>query len=277
MSSPRVITVLIATLLSVACSMSDSEERQFGGEYVQQINAQLPLVADTRVTGYVDALGKEIARKTSRGSLDWKFFVVDSRDVNAFAVPGGFVYVNRGLIERATTLDQLAGVLGHEIGHIVERHSVEQMKKATGANIGVTLLCTLTSVCESGLSRVAINVAGSALFAKYSRSAEMEADSQAVINVINAGIHPDGIPEFFQILLAERRRNPNVLEGFFASHPLEESRVDHTRQLIREYGDDRVRGLTRDDAGFQQFKAIVAALPPPVRPPTGRSGSSPTY
>jgi predicted Zn-dependent protease len=267
MSSARVTWALFATLLSAACSVSDSEERALGGEYVQQINAQLPLVADTRVAGYVDALGKEIARKTSRGSLDWKFFVVDSRDVNAFAVPGGFVYVNRGLIERARSLDQLAGVLGHEIGHIVERHSVEQMKKATGANIGVTLLCTLTSVCESGLSQAVINAAGSALFAKYSRSAEMEADSQAVVNVINAGIHPGGIPEFFQILLAERRRNPNVLESFFASHPLEESRVEHTRQLIRQYGDDRVRGLTQDDAGFQQFKAIVAALPPPAPRP----------
>lgn len=258
---------LLACLLATGCDVSDSEERALGDEYVQQINAQLPLVRDARVVGYVDALGKEIARKTDRASLEWKFYVVNSDAVNAFAVPGGFIYVNRGLIDRARRLDQLAGVLGHEIGHIVERHSVEQMKKATGANIGVSLLCTLTNVCDKALSQVVINAAGSALFAKYSRSHEMEADSQAVVNVIEAGIHPGGIPEFFEVLIAERRRNPNLLENFFASHPLEESRVERTRGLIEAYGDERVRGLTRDDDGFQLFKSIVAALPPaPVGP-----------
>ena len=96
----------------------------------------------------------------------------------------------------------------------------------------------------------------------------MEADSQAVANVIATGIHPDGIPEFFRMLIAERRRNPNILENFFASHPLEESRVEHTRALIATYDDARVRGLTRDDAGFQQFKSMVAALPPAPSPPS---------
>ena len=261
----RPLSLLLCATLA-ACSVSDSDERQLGERYVEQINAQLPLVADPRVNGYVDALGRSIAAKTSRGSLDWKFFVVDSRDVNAFAVPGGFIYVNRGLIERATRLDHLAGVLGHEIGHIVERHSVEQMKKTTGANIGVTLLCTLTSVCEGALSSVVINVAGSALLAKYSRADEAEADSQAVVNVVNAGISPEGIPEFFRVLIAERKRDPSLLDNFFASHPLEESRVERTRDLIGDYDDARLRSLTRDDQGFQRFKSIVASLPPPPPP-----------
>ena len=260
-------STLLAALLAVACTVSDSDERALGEDYVRQINAQLPLVTDQRVVGYVDALGKEIARKTSRASLDWQFQVVNSEAVNAFAVPGGFIYVNRGLIDRAETLDQLAGVLGHEIGHVVERHSVEQMKKSTGASIGVALLCTLTGACDNAATQVVINAAGTALFARYSRSHEMEADSQAVVNVIAAGINPDGIPEFFRTLIAERRRNPNVLENFFASHPLEESRVERTRALIAKYDDARVRGLTRDDAGFRQFKSIVAALPPAPAPP----------
>jgi predicted Zn-dependent protease len=258
----RTPSALLAAAFSAACSVSDSEERALGEDYVRQINAQLPLVTDQRVVGYVDALGKEIARKTSRASLDWTFHVVNSDAVNAFAVPGGFIYVNRGLIERTKTLDQLAGVLGHEIGHVVERHSVEQMKKATGANIGIALLCTLTNVCDNTASQVVINAAGSALFARYSRSHETEADSQAVANVIAAGIHPDGIPEFFRTLIAERQRNPNVLENFFASHPLEESRVERTRALIATYDDARVGALTRDDAGFRLFRSIVAALPP---------------
>src|SRR5688572_9464586 len=263
----RIASTLLAAALSASCTVSDSDERALGEDYVRQINAQLPLVTDQRIVGYVDALGKDIARKTTRASLDWQFHVVNSDAVNAFAVPGGFIYVNRGLIERARTLDQLAGVLGHEIGHVVERHSVEQMKKATGANIGVALLCTLTNVCDNTATQVVINAAGSALFARYSRSAEMEADSQAVANVIATGIHPDGIPEFFRMLIAERRRNPNILENFFASHPLEESRVERTRTLIATYDDARVRGLTRDDAGFQLFKSMVAALPPAPSPP----------
>ena len=159
-SHHRIASVLLAGVLAAGCDVSDSEERALGDEYAQQINAQLPLVTDARVVGYVDALGKEIARKTDRASLDWKFHVVNSDAVNAFAVPGGFIYVNRGLIERARRLDQLAGVLGHEIGHIVERHSVEQMKKATGANIGVALLCTLTNVCDNTATQVVINAAG---------------------------------------------------------------------------------------------------------------------
>jgi beta-barrel assembly-enhancing protease len=268
MLTHRLLPALVAGLLASACDVSDSEERQMGDEYAQQINAQLPLVNDPRVTGYVAALGREIASKTDRASLDWKFFVVNSDAVNAFAIPGGYIYVNRGLIERANRLDQLAGVLGHEIGHVVERHSVEQMKKATGANIGISLLCTLTNVCSGTVSQVVINAAGSALFAKYSRQMEMEADSQAVVNVIDAGIHPEGIPEFFKILIAERKRNPNVLENFFASHPLEESRVERTQALIEAVGAERVRGLAQDDAGFQRFKAIVASLPPAPPTPT---------
>lgn len=267
--TPRILTAipLAAIALAGGCSVSDSEERQLGGEYSQQINQQVPLVTDPRVTGYVSALGRQIAQRTSRGALEWQFFVVNSREVNAFALPGGFIYVNRGLIERSHTLDHLAGVLGHEIGHVVERHSVEQMKKATGTNIGLTVLCTVTSICDGTIGQVAVNLAGSALLAKYSRADEAEADSQAVVNVINAGISPAGIPEFFEVLMAERQRDPNVLEGFFASHPLEESRVQRTRTLIAAYDDARVDALPRDDRGFQLFRTIVASLPPPPSAP----------
>jgi beta-barrel assembly-enhancing protease len=188
---------------------------------------------------------------------------VDSREINAFALPGGFIYVNRGLIERSRSLDHLAGVLGHEIGHVVERHSVEQMKKTTGTNIGVSILCAVTSLCEGTIGQVAINVAGTALLAKYSRADEAEADSQAVVNVVNTGISPLGIPDFFGVLLAERQRNPGVLDGFFASHPIEESRVERTRALIGDLDDAKVRALPRDDAGFQRFRELVVSLPPP--------------
>lgn len=260
-----VASVCLAFVTS-ACSVSDSDERQMGSEYARQIGEQLPLVTDARITGYVSALGKQIARGTSRAGLDWQFFVVDSRDVNAFALPGGFIYVNRGLIERADRLDHLAGVLGHEIGHVVERHSVEQLQKSTGTSVGLMLLCMLTSICEGAVGQIAVNVAGSALLARYSRSDEAEADSQAVVNVINAGISPHGIPEFFQVLMSERRRDPNLLDSFLASHPLEESRVLRTRSFIETFDPARLANLTRDDPGFRQFKAAVEALPPAPQP-----------
>ena len=105
----------------------------------------------------------------------------------AFAVPGGWIYVNRGLIERAENMSQLAGVLSHEIGHVTRRHSVQQMQQAQGANGGVLLLCTLTKICDSGTGQTAVNVAGTALFAKFSRSDEAEADQEAVMTTIEDG------------------------------------------------------------------------------------------
>ena len=113
-----------------------------GGQYAAQINQQLPIINDPEANRYINLLGDSIARLTSRTDIpDWKFFIVDSREVNAFAVPGGYIYVNRGLIERTQKMDQLAGVLGHEIGHVVKRHSIKQMQQAQGANMGVTLAC----------------------------------------------------------------------------------------------------------------------------------------
>lgn len=263
----RSLSLLCGSLLLLcACDISTEQEVEFGRENARKINEVLPLVTDPAATAYLAQLGRAIASRTSRADLDWQFAIVNSGEVNAFALPGGFIYVNRGLIERAETMDRLAGVLGHEIGHVVERHSVEQMKKSTGTNIGLTVICMVTSLCESGLSRAAINIAGSALMAKYSRADEIEADSQAVVNVISAGIDPAGIPAFFTRLMEERKRNPSVFETFLASHPVEESRVDYTRRLIEGLDRSRLSGLRRDDARYQSFRQALMQLPPPPPP-----------
>ena len=145
-------------------------------------------------------LGDSIARLTGpAGPAEWHFYIVDSKEVNAFAVPGGFIYVNRGLIERTQRMDQLAGVLGHEIGHVVRRHSIKQMQQQQGANIGVTLACVLTSVCNSQAGQAAIQVGGTALFAKFSRGDEKEADEEGVKNVDprrhQPERHPGDVPD----------------------------------------------------------------------------------
>lgn len=264
MRSASLAGLLLVVL--TACSISDEQEVAFGRENAQKINEAIPLVTDPRATAYLSDLGRSIASRTSRSDLEWHFAIVNSDEVNAFALPGGYIYVNRGLVERAQRLEQLAGVLGHEIGHVVERHSVEQMKKTTVANVVVTLICSVTSLCESGISQVAINVAGSAILARYSRADEIEADSQAVVNVVNAGIHPSGIPEFFEALLLERGRNPSLFDTFFASHPVEETRVSYTERLIASYDRDRLNALVSDDPGYQQFRALLEALPPAPPP-----------
>ena len=262
----RAALAALLALLTSGCDVSNEEEVALGRENAEKINQALPLVTDPRVVGYLTALGRDIAAKTTRADLQWQFAIVNAAEVNAFALPGGYIYVNRGLIERAETLDQLTGVLGHEIGHVVLRHSVEQMKKTTGANIGITVVCAVTSLCDGGLSQVAINIAGSALLARYSREDEIEADSQAVINVVAAGFDPDGIPEFFQKLMEERGRDPSVFDTFFASHPIEASRVRYTRTLIDRYDRQQLQNLVSDDAGYQAFRRIIAALPAPPPP-----------
>jgi predicted Zn-dependent protease len=188
-------------------------------------------------------------------------------EVNAFALPGGFIYLNRGLIERMESLDQLAGVLGHEIGHVVRRHSVERMEKAGRANVGVSLVCSLTEWCQSQSAQVAINVAGSAWLARHSRADEAEADSVAVITVLLAGISPGGVASMFQVLLAERQAQPTFVDAWFGTHPLEESRIERSRQHIALIEPAALEGLLEDTPEFQQMRARLSMLPPPPPPP----------
>lgn len=256
----RLTFVALAALIG-GCGVSQDQEVAVGRQNAEQINARIPLVRDPVVGDYVQQLGLSIARTTSRPDLDWRFYVVDSHEVNAFALPGGFIYVNRGLIERAARLDELAGAIGHEIGHVVRRHSVQQMEKARGANVAVSLTCTLTRICDNNVAQAAIQVGGAALFAKYSRQDEAEADSEAVENVIRAGIDPEGIPALFERLLAERRSSPLAIEGFFASHPLEEDRIRATERLISAIDPSELTGLVRDMPSYAAFRARLAAAP----------------
>lgn len=261
---------IVMSVLLAGCEISQDDEVALGRDYARQLDAELPILRDGPITAYVQSLGDSIARTTSRRDLQWRFLVVDSREVNAFAVPGGFIYINRGLIERTDDVSELAGVLGHEVGHVVRRHSVEQMQKARNTNVGVGIVCALIDICSSGAARVAINVGGQAVFARFSRAHETEADSEAVVNVIAAGIDPAGVPRFFEELMAARAREPGLLDGFFGTHPLEESRVQATRAHIGRLESAepaRFRALTRNTARYRAFRERVLALPPPAAAP----------
>ncbi|HEY5085919.1 MAG TPA: M48 family metallopeptidase [Gemmatimonadaceae bacterium] len=262
------IVILIAAVVLGGCAVSQQQEVQMGQQYAAQIAQQLPLINDPEVARYINVLGDSIAHVTSRRDLDWHFYVVNSSEVNAFAVPGGYVYVNRGLIERADRMDELAGVLGHEIGHVVLRHTVKQMQQQQGANIGVTLACVLTGVCSNPASSTAINLGANALFAKFSRTDEAQADEQGFKNVVRAGISPEGLVTMFQKLINERTATPGAVDAWFATHPLEESRIADVQRLINTLPPAELASLTKDSQNFHAFKSRLASLPapPPTRP-----------
>jgi len=251
--------------MSVGCGISQQQEVEIGAQQAQQVNAQLPIIQDPAINRYLNTLGDSIAHTTSRGDLDWHFYVVNTNDFNAFALPGGYIYVNRGVIERSDRLDQFASVVAHEIGHVVLRHSVKQMEQMQGANLGAGVLCALTSVCNSGLGQAGIQIAGSAVFAKFSRDDEAQADAAGVDELVRTGINPNGMPEMFEKLLAERQSQPGALDAWFADHPLEEKRIADTRAQVAQINPAIIRTLTSDTRAFQDFKARVRSLPPPPR------------
>jgi predicted Zn-dependent protease len=259
----RSLAALALVALTAGCAISTQQEVEMGAGYSAELNRQLPLVQDAELNRYMNVLGDSIARIADTRDLDWSFYIVDSPDVNAFAVPGGFIYMNRGLLERATNMAQVAGVLGHEIGHVTQRHSVQQMQKAQGTNIGLLGLCIfLPNLCASQTGQAAIGLGANAAMASFSRADEDEADKVAIGYMVRAGIDPTGIPEMFQILLTERQTKPEGLDTWFRSHPLEESRIANGRARIAALPPQSLVGLTKDSPNFQAFQRRLKALPP---------------
>jgi len=261
----RNVVALALVALTAGCAVSTQQEVEMGASYAAEINRQLPIIRDAELNRYINVLGDSIARIADQRNLDWQFYIVDSPDVNAFAVPGGFIYMNRGLIERATNMAQVAGVLGHEVAHVTRRHSVKQMQKAQGANIGALGICILTNMCNTEAGAQLLGLGANVAMASFSRADEDDADEFGVKYMITAGIDPTGIPEMFQILLDERQRKPDALETWFRSHPLEESRISAARARIATYPPAQLRGLTKDTPNFQAFQRRLKALPPSPR------------
>ncbi|MFL5524205.1 MAG: M48 family metallopeptidase [Gemmatimonadaceae bacterium] len=259
------LTVATAALLA-GCGVSTQQEVQMGQEEAQQVNAQLPMVHDAVIQNYVNQLGQRIARTTSRNDLNWQFQVVNSSVVNAFALPGGFVYVNRGVLERASNASEVAGVLGHEIEHVVRRHSVKQMEQAQGANVGVGILCALTGVCQSGVAQAAINVGGTAVFAKFSRTDEVQADEGGFNNVMRAGLNPRGMYTFFQKLLAEEQQSGNGnVAAWFSDHPGTSDRIADIQRMLNQVPASQLNQLQSNDSGFNSMKSRLNQLGPAPR------------
>ncbi|WP_038055895.1 M48 family metallopeptidase [Thioalkalivibrio sp. ALJ9] len=262
-----VLALVGVFVLASACAprVSVQEERQLGEELAEEMNAELPIVEEPAINDYINSLGRSIAAVADdREEIDYTFYVVNGPDVNAFAVPGGHIYVYRGLIERADDMSELAGVLAHEVGHVVKRHGIDQWRRAQQAEMGLAVVYGVILGRDPGAAeQVAVQVGAAGVFAGYSREAEREADDVAIGYLVDAGIHPIGLVSFFETLLDERDRDPGRVEQFFATHPTTRERVENTQARIDALPQETLDGLARDSDDFQRFRRQVEALPEP--------------
>jgi beta-barrel assembly-enhancing protease len=252
-----------ATVVS-GCGISTQQEVEMGAQYAAEINRQLPLVDDAQLHRYINQLGNELARYGQR-NLQYRFYVVNADQVNAFAVPGGYIYINRGLITRADNMAEVAGVLAHEIAHVEHRHGIAQMERMQTANIGLTAAYILLGRAPSGVERAAIDVGGSLVFARYSREAELEADASAIPMMMAANINPHGLVSMFQKLLAENQRNPGAVEQWFSTHPTTQDRIAQVQQMIDQQPQAQVRNTRTNTTAFQQFQQRLRTFRAPPR------------
>jgi beta-barrel assembly-enhancing protease len=250
------------TLTVAACGVSTQQEVDMGAQYSAEINRQLPLVNDGQVVSYINQLGDNIARAGGRG-LNYTFYVVNSDVVNAFAVPGGYIYINRGLIERAGSMSEVAGVLAHEIGHVEQRHGVEQMEKMQGANLGLNLAYVLLGRRPGQLEQTGVQALGSIVFAKFSRDDENEADQVAVPLMVSSRINANGLITMFQRLTALQRTQPSAMTQWFSTHPTNEERINHTRSVIA--ATQGAASGTNDTREFQRIRSRLRSMAPAPR------------
>ncbi len=263
----RTLTLgLVAGTAALTACVSTQQELELGRQYAAEINKQLPIVEDAAIHRYINDLGSYIQQQPGTRDIPYTFYVVNIDQVNAFAIPGGHVYINRGLIERSGSVSELAGVVGHEIGHVEARHGVDQMERAQAANAGYAVATILLGHEPEGVAGAAVQVGAQAYFAHHSREDEYEADSIGVRLVRDVGFDPEGMVTFFQKLLEDRQRTPSILEQWFATHPLTEDRITRVQGLIDALppmGAVGTEPATVGPSAYEAFKERVRQLPPP--------------
>jgi predicted Zn-dependent protease len=255
-----VVTGLLpVTLAFGACAISQQQEMQLGAQSASDINRQLPIVSDASVHQAINVLGDQIGRYGKRG-INYTFYVVNSSVVNAFSVPG-YVYINRGLIERTSSWPELAGVLAHEIGHVEERHSAEQLGRVQGANTGLNLAYILMGRAPGAVERTAVGLGGSAVLARYSREAENEADRTAIQMLLASRTSPNGLVTMFQKLVSDQQRSPTRVEQWFSTHPTSQDRAAAIRAQIAQIPQSQLRGLSTTSGTYNSLKSRLRSLP----------------
>jgi Zn-dependent protease with chaperone function len=245
---------------------SSDEEVKMGKSYAQDVEKQVEILNDPEVESYVDELGQRLARTSRRPDISYHFRVVNTADINAFAIPGGFVYVNRGLIEKADNESELAGVLAHEIGHVAGRHSTRQMSKQL-LTAGILAAAGAAAGAKSDTAGQLVSQGGGAFafftFMKYSRDMERQADLLGLHNLHAAGYDGNGMVTFFDKLKEEGKGDPSRFETFFSTHPSPAERVENVGEELRLMKD--ATDKTLDTPEFERVKRHLKELPPPPK------------
>lgn len=244
----RAALVVTMSFCFSCATLSVQEEKKMGEQVVQQAKSQVRLMHDRVVRDYVATIGREILDATGPQPFEYNFYVVEDDQINAFALPGGHVFVHTGVILKARNVSELAGVIGHEIGHVARRHIARNYNKMRAGSITQQVLTVAGGLYGGNAGAAAGSVFGGMAVASvvntFTREAEREADDFAVINLPRAGYDPHGLPTFFETMMREGGARP---PEFLSSHPSTENRLSATRAAITRL--DLPGGLRSNDGG----------------------------
>jgi predicted Zn-dependent protease len=242
---------LAVTLVSVP------EEIEIGRQANVQTRKQMAVLHDGPTAAYITDVGRRLTAAARGPKYPYTFTAADYREINAFALPGGPVWINRGVLQAATNESQVAGVLAHEIAHVAQRHAADQLTKSMIANWGLGLLGGLLGNSGgAGAAQVAARMMAGGIFLKFSRDDERDADRVGLQILTRAGWDGRGMVEMFEILQRESARNPAAVEVFFSTHPPPAERMENLRRWL-----PKARRGTRDSARFHSIKARLLKLP----------------
>jgi len=240
---------LVALPLLGGCgTLTVPQERDLGEEFSREIRREVILLRDSVVRGYVERIGQDIVRAAGPQPFAYHFYVVDDDEINAFAAPAGHVYIHTETILMARNVCELAGVIAHEVGHVVERHIAENYNRQRNtviAHQGVVVAAgVLGGSSVAGAANLGGALAGTAYLNKFGRDAERESDAFAVEVMPKAGYDPIGLVTFFKTLRSKRRSGGAT---FLSSHPATDERIEETRLMIA--AQPARAGLRTDDSG----------------------------
>ena len=259
----RALVALGAALALGGC-VTEQREVAIGNQIAAQVNAQVPLVQDVPLNVYVNELGGLIARHSQRPDLTYHFYIVDSPAMNAFALPGGHVYVNRGLIERTRNVSELAGILAHEIGHVAARHGAENLQRQMRTRSMASTMYQLILGRKPLLDQEALDLGGALWQAQNSRADEAEADQLAVGYLVRTGVNPRGMLTLFTTLWEEEQQVPGSQQvGWFSTHPGTAARMQATRQQIQALP-AAGKALPTNNDSYAAFLRRLGEQPPPM-------------
>ena len=244
-----------------------------GRQLAYEIDTQSQIITDPVVVEFVNRVAQNIILH-SDAKVPFTIKVLDDEAVNAFALPGGFLYVNRGLLEAAENEAEVAGVLAHEIAHVTARHGMEQQTKSELMNYASIPLIFLGGLGGYAIQQ-AVGIAVPLGFLKFSRGSEKEADRLGAQYMWAAGYDPNALVTFFEKLNANEKRKPGTLEKIFSTHPMTGDRITEAQKLIARFPDKNEYALNSSE--YQQIKARLGATSTVRRvdPPDGKDGNRP--